>query len=141
MHKYYFAAFIPEQEGGFHIVFPDVENAFTEADNLDEAMDMAADVLSLILRKMVQDNQAIPAPSGLEIVRERTAQYLRHIGHQADGEIHYQLIPAPSLDMVPVKLSISLPRAVLDEIDAKAKANGFTRSGFLAQAAQAWRPE
>ena len=43
------------------------------------------------------------------------------------------------LDMVPVKVTISVPRSALDEIDKKAKEYGFTRSGLIVRAAQEYR--
>jgi len=140
MKTYYFAAFMPAQEGGFDIVIPDVPNAFTCADSLEEAFAAAQDVLSLMLRDLVSDKKTTPRPSPLETVKEKTAQHLKNIDHEPAGEILYQLIPAPSLDMAPVKVTVSFPKAVLDEIDAKAKSTGYTRSGFLAQAAQAYQP-
>ncbi len=141
MKRMYFAAFMPEEEGGYSIVIPDVPNCFTCADTLEEGVEMAEDVLGMMLRDLAAENKPIPEPSSLEEVRKKTAQHLAEIEHQAAGEILYQLIAAPSLDMTPVKLSISMPKAVLAEVDAKAKACGFTRSGFLVHAAQAYRQE
>ena len=140
MKTYYFAAFMPAEEGGFDIVFPDVPNAFTCADTLEEAFEAAEDVLSLMLRDLVADKKTTPEPSPLEVIKEKTAQHLKNINHEPFGEILYQLIPAPSFDMAPVKVTVSFPKAVLEEIDAKAKSTGFTRSRFLAQAAQLYQP-
>lgn len=138
MKAYYLAAFMPAEEGGYDIVIPDVPNAFTCADSLEEGFEMAAEVLSMMLRDLVENNKVIPEPSPLEEVKSKTARHLRDIEHQAAGEILYQLVPAPNLDMAPVKVTISLPKAVLVDIDSKAKGHGYTRSGFLAAAAQAY---
>ena len=138
MKTYYLAAFMPAEEGGYDIVIPDVPNAFTCADTLEEGFEMAAAVLSMMLRDLVENTKAIPAPSPLEEVKTKTARHLKDIDHQPAGEILYQLVPAPNLDMAPVKVTISLPKAVLVDIDAKAKGHGYTRSGFLAAAAQAY---
>ena len=40
------------------------------------------------------------------------------------------------IDTRPVRLNISLPANLVDEIDAFARSHGCTRSGFLAQAAR-----
>ena len=141
MRKYYFAAFIPEENGGYSIVIPDIPNAVTCGDSLEEGMDMAADVLAMLLRDMVENNQPVPEPSEVAAAKAKVARHLQDIEHKAAGEIMYQLIQAPSLDMVPVKLSISMPKAVLAEIDSKAKAYGYTRSGFLVHAAQTYHAE
>jgi len=141
MKTYYLAAFMPAEEGGYDIVIPDVPNAFTCADTLEEGFEMAADVLSMMLRDLVENNKAIPEPSPLEEVKIKTARHLKNIGHQPAGEILYQLVPAPNLDMVPVKVTISLPKAILADIDTKAKGYGYTRSGFLAAAAQSYHQD
>ena len=90
----------------------------------------------MCLRDMAENNRPVPEPSSLQRVRELLSEELRDLECGAEGEILYPLIVAPSLDMAPVKLSISMPRAVLAEVDAKAKALGYTRSGFLVHAAQ-----
>jgi predicted RNase H-like HicB family nuclease len=141
MAKYYIAGFVPSPDGGYHITVPDVPNCFTCADTLEEGMEMAMDVLAMMLRDLAESNQPAPDPSPLPAVREMVARELESIECEAAGEILYQLVPAPALDMVPVKLSISMPKAVLAEVDAKAKAAGYTRSGFLALAAQAYHLE
>lgn len=140
MATYYFAGFVPSG-GSYHITIPDVPNCFTCAGSLEEGMVMAADVLSMMLRDRVENGQAVPAPSPLETVRELVRKELEELDEKPEGEVLYQLVPAPSLNMVPVKVSISMPRAVLDEVDAKAKSLGFTRSGFLAHAAQRYAAE
>ena len=136
---YYFAAFVPEPEGGYFILIPDVPDAFTEANSLAEGMEMAEDVLKLLLRGLIAAGRQAPSPSPIERVKALTAAHLREIGHETAGEILYQLLPSPNLDMAPVRVSISLPKAVLEEIDAKADAGGFTRSGFLAKAAREYQ--
>ena len=141
MAKYYIAGFVPSPGGGYHITVPDVPNCFTCADTLEEGMEMATDVLAMMLRDLTESKRPAPEPSPLPAVRDMVTRELRSIECEAAGEILYQLVPAPALDMVPVKLSISMPRAVLAEVDAKAKALGYTRSGFLAHAAQVYRQE
>ena len=64
MAKYvYPAIFAPEIEGGYSIRFPDVENCFTDADDLTSAMQMANDVLCLMLYELEQAGKPIPAAS------------------------------------------------------------------------------
>ena len=61
----YPAIFHSEKEGGFFISFPDLENCFTQGENITEGIDMATDVLSLTLWHMKEENLEIPAPSPL----------------------------------------------------------------------------
>lgn len=46
------------------------------------------------------------------------------------------LIEAPAEQVKSVRINITLPADVLGEIDRYAEREGFTRSGFLAQAAK-----
>ena len=46
------------------------------------------------------------------------------------------LIPAPVEEVKSVRVNVTLPADVLSEIDRYAEQHGFTRSGFLAQAAK-----
>jgi predicted RNase H-like HicB family nuclease len=135
MGKMYIAAFMPAPEGGWDIVIPDVPGAVTCAETLEAAYTMALEVLTMMLRDMAGDKKAIPEPSSLEQAREKTAEHLKAIDHQPAGDILYQLIPAPILDLTPVKVTISLPKSVLASIDTAAVRCGMTRSGFLAAAA------
>lgn len=136
MKTYYFAAFMPEPNGGFDIIIPDVPRAFTCAPTLNESVEMASAVLDMMLRDLVESNKPLPEPSTLDVVKEKVQQHLHDIEHTPTGEILYQLIPAPELDETPVKVTISLAKSTLDEIDRQAKSLGYTRSGFLSKAAQ-----
>lgn len=68
------------------------------------------------------------------------AQIRREDGLPLPDDVIYQYIPAPMLDTVPVRVSVSLPKSVLAMVDQKAKQYGYTRSGFLARAAQNFTP-
>ena len=71
MAKYvYPAIFTREEEGGYSIRFPDIENCFTGAATLEEAMEMANDVLCLMLYELEQKGAAIPAPSAVQSVQK-----------------------------------------------------------------------
>ncbi len=142
MKTFYVAALVPEKQtdgGGWSVYIPDVPNAITCGTDVPDAIEMAEDVLRMMLQDMAGESKKIPAPSSLEEVQTMVRAIRHEDGLHYPEETLYQYIPAPSLDMVPVKLSISLPKAVLTEIDAKAKSLGYTRSGFLAHAAQTYQ--
>jgi hypothetical protein len=46
------------------------------------------------------------------------------------------LIDAPDTDAKSARINITMPADLLDQIDRYAEREGFTRSGFLAQAAK-----
>lgn len=69
MPKYvYPAIFAPEEEGGYSISFPDLENCFTQADSLEEGIKMASDVLCLMLYDMEENKRSIPKASNIRDV-------------------------------------------------------------------------
>jgi hypothetical protein len=46
------------------------------------------------------------------------------------------LIEAPASEVKTIRINVTMPADVLDQIDRYAEREGFTRSGFLAQAAK-----
>jgi antitoxin HicB len=52
-----------DENGGFFVQFIDIENAFTEGNDLEEAKFNAEEVLSLVLSCILDDNETIPEPS------------------------------------------------------------------------------
>ena len=136
----YFAVFMPTKEGGYAVEFPDIPEAFTQADTLEECVTMGADVLAVTVEEYAKARRIMPAPSPLEAV-EAWAE-----SQKADSDLDQsrryliQLFRAPEIDMTPIRVSVSLAKSVLDDIDNRAKQAGYTRSGFLAAAAQAFHP-
>lgn len=63
MNIIYPAIFAPQKEGGYCVSFPDLPEAITEGDTLDEAMFNAAEVLTLTLDGRLDEGMEIPAPS------------------------------------------------------------------------------
>jgi antitoxin HicB len=52
-----------EENGVLFVQFIDIEEAFTQGDNLEEAAFNAAEVLSAMLESRLEMNQTIPEPS------------------------------------------------------------------------------
>jgi hypothetical protein len=94
---------------------------------LDEARDMAAEVLALHLEGLAEDGEAAPDRSSLEEIMT--------IAENKDGVA--VLIAAPAVEVKSVRINVTIPADVLDQIDRYAEREGFTRSGFLARAAKA----
>lgn len=64
MAKYaYPAVFTPEEDGSFSITFPDLEGCYTCGDSLEDGIEMAEDVLALVLYGYEKDGRPIPTPS------------------------------------------------------------------------------
>ena len=68
--KYVFpAVFTPEKDGGYSILFPDLEGCFTCGDDLIDGMQMAEDVLALVLYSYEKEDREIPIPSKREDIK------------------------------------------------------------------------
>jgi antitoxin HicB len=62
-----YPAIVSEQEeGGYIVSFPDMDEAFTEGDTLDEAIYNAVDVLTLTLESRVDEGMPVPEPSTID---------------------------------------------------------------------------
>ncbi len=55
-----------EEVGGFVVTFPDIPEAITQGESLDEAMEMAADALETALEFYFEDNRKVPPPSRIK---------------------------------------------------------------------------
>ena len=139
MNRFYIAGIVKEDDGsGYSVYFPDVPNVCASGSSVEEAIMNATDGLYVGLRGMAEDNEPFPEPSDLETVKikVREERALDHLPYPEDTI--YQYIPAPGLDMMAVRVNITVPKSILAEIDANAKSAGMTRSGFLVAAARAY---
>lgn len=59
----YPALFTPAEEGGFVVTFPDFDWGVTQGDDEKEALEMAADILSLMIQEHIRNGEALPPPS------------------------------------------------------------------------------
>lgn len=135
----YFAVFLPVREGGYAVEFPDFPEAFTQGETLEECMEMGADVLAITVAEYAKARKELPAPSGIDSLEAWAEEQKADSDIDPDRRVLFQLFRAPDIDMTPVRVNVSLPKSVLAEIDAKASAFGYTRSGFLAKAAQQYQ--
>ncbi len=106
--------------------FPDLPGVITAGSDLDEARKMAAEALAFHLKGMAEDGETVPELSSLEEIMA--------IAENKDGVA--VLIDAPEAEVKSVRINVTIPADVLDQIDRYAEREGFTRSGFLAQAAK-----
>ena len=59
----YPACFYKEKEGGYSVIFPDLNHLATCGDNLDDALQMAIDCLAGYLYTLKLENEKYPQPS------------------------------------------------------------------------------
>jgi predicted RNase H-like HicB family nuclease len=124
--RHYIALIHKDANSDYGISFPDLPGVISAGRNLDEARKMATEALAFHLEGMAEDSEAVPEPSSLEAIMA--------IAENKDGVA--VLIDAPDADVKSVRINITMPADVLDQIDRYAEREGFTRSGFLAQAAK-----
>ncbi len=124
--RHYIALIHKDADSDYGVSFPDLPGVITAGTDLDEARAMAAEALALHLKGMAADGEAIPEPSSLEDIMANV--------ENKDGVA--VLIPAPADEVKTVRVNVTFPTDVLGEIDQYAEQHGFTRSGFLAQAAK-----
>ncbi|UWU67861.1 type II toxin-antitoxin system HicB family antitoxin [Bradyrhizobium sp. NC92] len=124
--RYYIVLIHKDADSDYGVSFPDLPGVISAGSTLDEAREMAAEALALHLRGLAEDGEAVPEPSSLEQIMANA--------DNKDGVA--VLIPAPAEEVKSVRVNITLPADVLSEIDRHAEQQGFTRSGFLAQAAK-----
>jgi predicted RNase H-like HicB family nuclease len=126
MMQSYIALIHKDTDSDYGVSFPDLPGVISAGTTLDEARTMAAEALALHLEGLAEDGDAIPEPSSLEEIMSSK--------ENRDGVA--VLIPAPAVGVKSVRINITMPADVLDQVDRYAEREGFTRSGFLTQAAK-----
>ena len=124
--RYYIALIHKDADSDYGVSFPDLPGVITAGSDLDEARKMAFEALAFHLAGLTADREPVPQPSSVEEIMA--------IAKNKDGVA--VLIDAPAADVKSVRINVTIPADVLDQIDQYAEREGFTRSGFLAQAAK-----
>jgi predicted RNase H-like HicB family nuclease len=115
-----------DPDSDFGISFPDFPGCISAGETLDEARRMGAEALAFHIEGMIEDGEAVPAPSSLEAVMEE----------MENRDAVAVLIPAPNVPAKTVRVNVTMPEDALRQIDAYAEQHGYTRSGFLVVAAK-----
>lgn len=113
----------------YGVTVPDLPGCFSGGDTLDDALNSASEAIDLHAETMIEDNVPIPHRQPLA-VHQANPDYAGGVWAVVEVPIEKYLGPAE-------KINITLPALLLARIDDYARAHGATRSGFLAQAAQA----
>ena len=124
--RHYIALIHKDPNSDYGVSFPDFLGCISAGVTLDDARSMGVEALAFHVRGMIEDGEAIPEPSSLEEV-------MRDPENQDGVAI---LLPLAEPEPKAVRVNITLPDETLQAIDRFAEAKGFTRSGFLVQAAR-----
>lgn len=109
----------------FGVVVPDLPGCFSAGDTLDEAIAGAEEAAAAWIDAVLDSGETVPPPSLLE-----TLQANPDFSGWTYGVIG---IDPALLDDRAERINITLPRRVLERLDAMAKTAGESRSGFIAQ--------
>ena len=112
-----------DADSDFGVSFPGV---VTAGATLDDARAMAGEALALHVEGLLEDGEPIPEPSTLE-------QIMSDPNNRGGVAI---LVSLKTEQPKAVRVNVTLPSDVLEQIDRYAEAHGFTRSGLLTQAAK-----
>ncbi|MCD8010302.1 MAG: type II toxin-antitoxin system HicB family antitoxin [Lachnospiraceae bacterium] len=80
MAKYaYPAIFTPEEDGGYSILFPDLEGCYTCGDDMADGLMMAEDALALVLYGYESEGRRIPNPSAVKDISLKEGEFVNFI--------------------------------------------------------------
>ena len=123
----YIAVVHKDPKSDFGVSFPDFPGCITAGSSIDEAKDMANDVLSLHIKGMREDGEKLPAPSKLEDIID-DPDYL--------DAVVILVVSVSEAKPRSVRVNITMSEDMLRKIDTVAKKRGMSRSSFLVHAAQ-----
>ena len=80
MKRYTYPAIItPEENGGYSVVFPDLEGCYTCGDDLGDALYMAEDVLAFTLYDYEKEGRDIPDPSPMDVLHLENGEFINYV--------------------------------------------------------------
>jgi len=121
----YLALIHKEPRGAYGVSFPDFPGCVAAGATLDGALAEAGRALAAHIELMVEKREPLPPPSTLEeVMRERVSRDAVAV-----------IVEARTRPARIARVNITLPEDVLNDIDAYAEREGYTRSGLIVKAA------
>jgi predicted RNase H-like HicB family nuclease len=111
----------------FGVVVPDLPGCFSAGDTLDEALTNAREAILLHLEGLLDEGEAFPAPTLIEQLQKKR-------GYRGWTWAVVEVDASELGDKV-ARINITMPQRILRAVDAYARKQGETRSGFIARAA------
>ncbi len=111
----------------YGVVVPELPGCFSAGDTLDEALNNSREAILLPLEGLLDDGKSFPSLTPIEQLRRK-----RNYRGWTWVVVN---IDASELGGKAARINITLPQRVLRAVDAHARKQGETRSGFLARAA------
>lgn len=124
-----YPAILERTRGGYSLFFPDVPGAISAGKDYEDAVKNAKECLSLHIYGMLQDKEVIPTPSHIsDIVKQ-----LENGDLVALIEPDIFAVKVRQEDKV-IRINITLPKSLLEPIDAKSKQLHISRSKLIQKA-------
>jgi len=79
MAKYAYPAVFTKEDEGYSVIFRDLESCYTCGSDMEEALEMAEDVLALVLYGYEKESKEIPVPSAYESIKLDENEFVNHI--------------------------------------------------------------
>ena len=73
--KYVYPAVFTEEKNGYSVNFPDFESCYTDADDLQAAIERAKDVLCLVLYHAEEKKESVPFPSDIKSIKTNPDEF------------------------------------------------------------------
>jgi predicted RNase H-like HicB family nuclease len=122
--RYPIAIEIDAETAAYGVVVADLPGCFSAADTLDEAVTAAEEAVAAWIDATLDAGGAIPPPSSIEAVRA-PPEY-------AGWAFGVVPVDPTALDSTVERVNITLPRWILLQLDAQARAAGESRSEYIA---------
>jgi len=117
----------------YGISFPDFPGVVSGGSSMDEAIERGRATLAFHVAGLIDDGEPVPVQRSLQELRAdpEFMEEARDIANVCVVEVNFDLPGKP------VRVNISIDDSLLSAIDRAAEAAGKTRSGYIAEAAQA----
>lgn len=129
----YVALLHSAEKGGYGVSFPDFPGCVSFGRDYATALDQAAEALRFHVDGMIEDGTAVPRPRALEVLRASP-----EFADDFEGLATTALVPLLPLEGDWERVTLSIDKHLLREVDRRAKALKTNRSAFFAASAQAF---
>jgi len=119
----YIAYLHKDRASDFGVSFPDFPGCVTAGKTLEEARRLAAEALALHIEGMIEDGAEIPVPSSVDDVADDPAM---------KNAVAFMVLIEPPGNKT-VRINIAARESQVEQIDARAKRFGLSRSAYLIQ--------
>jgi len=118
-----------DDSGHYGVTVPDLPGCFSAGSDIDDALASVQEAIDMHAETLIDDGHDVPARSPIAL-HQANPDYAGGVWAVVDVPVEKYFGPAE-------KVNITLPKLLLRRIDDYARKHGATRSGFLAEAAQA----